>query len=483
MGTRETIVRSQPGRYCETLPLGPIVDVVQRTRSLRLIHPAIGEMRLLLTRSGLVVGRGPEVDLSLAWDLKVSRRHARLMLQSGEVWIEDLASRNGVWIGNARLGVPAVLWPKTSALIGETALEIETVPDDAMPLPTEDVAFFNHSAHGPITIEAPIDPATREVRPVDRNPPPFPQRMRTEPRFLANDQIELAVEGREELRELWMKDISKGGLFVATEDPLEIGKQVRVVINTADGQIQLQAMVVHVVRPDQARSSRATAGLGLQFVDLLPEKKEAIARYIDGLAANLDGAQNATIPELRAVTDPETSLRRAKIFFELVDRNDLYGALGLDPDANEAEIDHRLKVFRDECTTALAAVTPPRSERLERAIALVDRVRPLMTDPIRRLHYDFRSGHIRPEERIAKAIAGQGPSIADLRQAWLTVAPERMARAASLTREAIAFKQRGLFAEAAICAREVLEDDPFFTELRPALRAWETLAKAAAKPD
>jgi pSer/pThr/pTyr-binding forkhead associated (FHA) protein len=58
-----------------------------------------------------VVGRSGDVDLSFVDDPLMSRRHARLVVTSDSLEVEDLGSSNGTWVNHElvqhRLGVPA----------------------------------------------------------------------------------------------------------------------------------------------------------------------------------------------------------------------------------------------------------------------------------------------------------------------------------------------------------------------------------------
>ena len=76
------------------------------------------------------------------------------------------------------------------------------------------------------------------------------------------------IAGRSELKTLWMEDISKGGLFVRTDNPPPRGSTLEVLINTPDGDLVLKAEVVHVVDEGSAKASGHPAGVGLQFCDL-----------------------------------------------------------------------------------------------------------------------------------------------------------------------------------------------------------------------
>lgn len=53
-------------------------------------------------RETIVIGRGIEADLVLDCDV-VSRRHAVVRIAGGKLTVEDLHSRNGVWIGTRRV--------------------------------------------------------------------------------------------------------------------------------------------------------------------------------------------------------------------------------------------------------------------------------------------------------------------------------------------------------------------------------------------
>lgn len=70
-----------------------------------------------------IVGRAVESDVRLD-DPQVSKRHARIWRAGEETWIEDLASRNGTWIGGQRIEAPAVLEPGVEAAIGPFTLSV-----------------------------------------------------------------------------------------------------------------------------------------------------------------------------------------------------------------------------------------------------------------------------------------------------------------------------------------------------------------------
>jgi hypothetical protein len=58
--------------------------------------------RFALTKSTITVGRGPHCDLQIITHF-VSREHARLTISGGSTLIEDLGSRNGVFVNSTRV--------------------------------------------------------------------------------------------------------------------------------------------------------------------------------------------------------------------------------------------------------------------------------------------------------------------------------------------------------------------------------------------
>jgi predicted component of type VI protein secretion system len=77
----------------------------------------------------LVIGRAAEADLRLA-DRSVSRQHARLFLDGGQVRIADLKSHNGVRVnGQQLLGETVTLVPGDLVSIGEVHLALYAASD------------------------------------------------------------------------------------------------------------------------------------------------------------------------------------------------------------------------------------------------------------------------------------------------------------------------------------------------------------------
>lgn len=67
-----------------------------------------GSKRFPLAAGANVIGRDPDVEVTLDAST-VSRRHARLLVTSGTVGLEDLGSKNGTFRGGERVSMPVQL--------------------------------------------------------------------------------------------------------------------------------------------------------------------------------------------------------------------------------------------------------------------------------------------------------------------------------------------------------------------------------------
>src|ERR1044072_1747646 len=81
----------------------------------------------------IIVGRVGEVDVILAEDM-VSRRHARIAVESDQVLIEDLESTNGTFVNGEKIR-RAVLKEGDRILIGTNILKVVAVDPTALGLP------------------------------------------------------------------------------------------------------------------------------------------------------------------------------------------------------------------------------------------------------------------------------------------------------------------------------------------------------------
>ena len=72
----------------------------------------------------LTIGRSAECDVNLAYDQFASVRHAQISVANDTITIEDLGSRNGVWVDDERIEVPTRVKRGDRIQVGETIFEV-----------------------------------------------------------------------------------------------------------------------------------------------------------------------------------------------------------------------------------------------------------------------------------------------------------------------------------------------------------------------
>ena len=61
------------------------------------------DQRFVVTVDGLCIGRQDGLEITIL-DPALSRQHARILLHNGGVWVQDIGSRNGVFVNDTRIG-------------------------------------------------------------------------------------------------------------------------------------------------------------------------------------------------------------------------------------------------------------------------------------------------------------------------------------------------------------------------------------------
>jgi pSer/pThr/pTyr-binding forkhead associated (FHA) protein len=72
----------------------------------------------------LTVGRAPGCHISLQGDTYVSQLHARVFVQDGAVFVEDLGSTNGTYVNRTKVDATVPLHPGDYLQIGRTVMEV-----------------------------------------------------------------------------------------------------------------------------------------------------------------------------------------------------------------------------------------------------------------------------------------------------------------------------------------------------------------------
>ncbi len=118
------------------LKMAEYAIVVRRGRSDLATHPVEGE--------DLVIGRASECDVVLS-DSLVSRKHARIWLENDGLRLEDLHSRNGVFVNGARVQTCCLEENDEIIIGGHALLVIRTGLDKSLAEETSTITFDDAS--------------------------------------------------------------------------------------------------------------------------------------------------------------------------------------------------------------------------------------------------------------------------------------------------------------------------------------------------
>jgi uncharacterized protein (TIGR02266 family) len=85
----------------------------------------------------------------------------------------------------------------------------------------------------------------------------------------------------------WATNISQGGLFINTRSPLPIGTEVKILIQLPgeDFTATLVGKVTRVTEFDN--SQNLVPGMGIQFTDVEPDRREMLERFVQKLKRDL----------------------------------------------------------------------------------------------------------------------------------------------------------------------------------------------------
>ncbi|HUZ44442.1 MAG TPA: FHA domain-containing protein [Acidimicrobiales bacterium] len=100
----------QPGRYGVRVVEGPD-------------HPGAS----FPVEREITIGRAAGADIALPNDSFTSSRHARLWVDAGRLWVEDLGSTNGTQVNGQPISSATGLKPGDRVKVGRTALEVSAV--------------------------------------------------------------------------------------------------------------------------------------------------------------------------------------------------------------------------------------------------------------------------------------------------------------------------------------------------------------------
>jgi uncharacterized protein (TIGR02266 family) len=133
---------------------------------------------------------------------------------------------------------------------------------------------------------------------------PSPEDRRRSPRVASRVRVKLRFSDVEHFRDLYTNDISRGGIFVVSDDPRPPGTPVEVVLQPPgepEGFV-LRGEVTRAVEPGAQSGERA--GMGVRFADVPPEITARIQEFLKAIAGVGGGAPAAPTPPADAQAPP-----------------------------------------------------------------------------------------------------------------------------------------------------------------------------------
>lgn len=91
---------------------------------IRLAGPAHRKIAPITIPEQLTIGRSPGCGFPVSNDSTVSNVHARVYRRGSELWIEDLGSTNGTYVGGKRIQRPTQLSVPSVIRCGDSELEV-----------------------------------------------------------------------------------------------------------------------------------------------------------------------------------------------------------------------------------------------------------------------------------------------------------------------------------------------------------------------
>ncbi len=108
---------------------------------------------------------------------------------------------------------------------------------------------------------------------------------RKHPRY--NTSIKVTFKSQEQFSQEYTKDISKGGIFIATERPLPLNSMVELQLSLPNlsRDVKIIGEVVHNVSPEQSKGTggNKAAGMGIQFIEFEGDGQKALEVYFKSL--------------------------------------------------------------------------------------------------------------------------------------------------------------------------------------------------------
>lgn len=286
-------------------------------------------------------------------------------------------------------------------------------------------------------------------------PPPTstsPAKGPAQPRFVAKFTAEVASLDGKSFGTLSCTDISRGGMFLATDAQLPpLFSKLKLSISGGAG--VLMGEVVRHVTPEQAKAWGMSAGFGLQFVDLTPVLRDTVTRLIQGLPLTQPPRQ-----QISSTDDPDAE----KVLEQFRQRinGDHYVLLGAATDADTPEV-------RSKAREAIAGLEKLKDKslsanqrtQLDAAVARIKAAADVLGNPLHRAEFDANRGNYRGVMRCLQA----GLTVLDLerlRASHLAANPNAQGGAHVKLLASKAYEAKNQLREALDAVEAALQLDP-----------------------
>jgi uncharacterized protein (TIGR02266 family) len=221
--------------------------------------------------------------------------------------------------------------------------------------------------------------------------------------------VRVKFRDKKQLRTCYAKDISRGGIFLRTTNPLPVFEKITIVLELPGGEeVELRGEVVRAIEPEKAGPVVA-AGMGVQFIDLTPDKRAFLEAYLERVKTAPPASAQTLLPRGPAMGTARSSMEEMvhglrRLLWVCADATQLAGAdyyelLGIQPGAGVDEIKAACDLLRVLCDPS----NPPpgveardAGERCSALLMVLADIQDCLTDPERRLAYDAaRTGILR----------------------------------------------------------------------------------------
>jgi uncharacterized protein (TIGR02266 family) len=138
-------------------------------------------------------------------------------------------------------------------------------------------------------------------------------------------RVRVQLETWDEFSDLYTRDVSEGGVFVQTNDPIDVGARLSVEVCDSKGRAMVLAgEVVHRVPPSAQNAMRG--GVGVRFVELSDAEREIIAALIDEAREfAAEGSAGRGRPAVPSDAELESALREQLRIAELGEPHEVLG--------------------------------------------------------------------------------------------------------------------------------------------------------------